>query len=258
MNNLPTSLATPDARLKLSRAATELIAANDNTPPPVKAAVFRGGRPAFNWAAKKDQHGAAALWLIARQRLAHEGIEAANDNEPIGGLDTRRNGVARGKTKAKTNLGKHLALPAVIPPLGSAETRPVKPTGHCRVDLRPQNTVTELSDNFLSFGSCADAVARGAIFLGAESGLGTPRPGKSKGSPLKADEPDFGDPPPDVDYVIELVLARANVADIGAAFGATGRYQDRKGAAMLAKAMAWAKERAAENGFNEHVTNRVA
>lgn len=255
---LPTTLRTQSARNAAERFATELIAANDNAPPKGRAPVFRGGRPAFNWAAKQDEYGAACMWLIARERLPMSMV-AANDNEPVeGGLDVRRNGAARGKSKAKTNLGAHLDLPAVIPPLGAADPRPVEPCGYTRIDMRPQNDVRHLSDRFQSFGACADAVAEGAFFIGAESGLGTPRPRKSKGSPHKADEPDFGEPPTDVDYVLELLLAGENVAGIGKAFGAQGRYQDKKGAVLLNKAMVWAKAQVGESNFRADVTNRVA
>ena len=256
--NLPTSLQTEAARNAAERLATKLIAANDNTPPKGREPVYRGTRPALNWAIKKDRYGAACLWLITRTRLP-DSVVAANDNEPPqGGLDVRRNGVARGKSNPKSNLGAHLGLPAVLPRLGDAEPQPVNPCGFTRHDIRPQNDVQELSDDFQSFGACADAIAPGAIFLGAESGLGTPRPGKSKGSPLKAEEPEFGEPPSDVDYVLELVASRSNLAGIGKAFGANGRYQDRKGAEMLRSAMEWAKSRVAESNFRAKVTNHVA
>lgn len=198
------------------------------------------------------------MWLIARQRLP-EAMVAANDNEPlsVGGLDTRRNG-ARGKSKLRISLGEHMALPAVLPRLGDGDPQPAQPCGYTRMDVLPQNEVVELSDNFRSYGACGEVVAPGAIFIGAESGLGTPRPGKSRGSPLRAEEPDFGEPPRDVDYVIELLMARENVAGIGKAFGATGRYQDRKGAAMLSKAMAWARAQVANSNFRQGVTNSVA
>ncbi|TBA63935.1 hypothetical protein [Rhizobium ruizarguesonis] len=255
---LPNNLRTASSRSEAERLATELIAANDNAPPNGREPVFRGGRPAFNWAAKNDKLGAACLWLIARQRLP-DSVVAANDNEPSqGGLDTRRNGSARGRQKVKASLGKHLDLPGALPRLGDAPPQPVAACGYTRLDILPQNDIDELSDDFLSFGSCSDVVAPGAGFIGAESGLGTPRPGKSRGSPVKAENPTFGEPPPDIDYVIELLMARENVAGVGAAFGATGRYQDKKGAAMLAKAMAWAKAQVAESVFRIDVTNRVA
>ncbi|HEY0125302.1 MAG TPA: hypothetical protein VGC14_26765 [Rhizobium sp.] len=256
--NTPQNLRTATARNAAERLATRLIAANDNTRPKGRAPVHRGGRPAFNWAAKQDQYGAACLWLIARQRLPDSAV-AANDNEPIqGGLDTRRNGAARGKTKAKTNLGEHLSIPCVLPRLGDAEPQPLEPCGWTRQEVRTQNAVNELSDDFRSFGACADAVGEGAIFLGAESGLGTPRPGKSRGSPLRADELSFGEPPADVDYVIELLLAGENVSGVGKAFGASGRYQDKRGAMMLRKAVEWAKAQVADSNFRPNVTNRVA
>ncbi|RDL52097.1 hypothetical protein BLJAPNOD_03248 [Ensifer sp. M14] len=256
--SIPTNLRTEADRRAVERAATKLLAANDNEPPKGRQPVYRGGRPAFNWAAKNDDYGAACLWLIARQRLP-DSVVAANDNEPTqGGLDVRRNGVARGKSKFKIALGEHLALPAVLPRLGDAEPQPVEPCGYTRQDILPQNDVDELSDDFQSFGACADAIAPGAEFIGAESGLGTPRPGKSRGSPLKAEEPTFDEPPADVDYTLELLLARENVAGIGRAFGATGRYQDQKGAAMLRKAMDWAKAQVAESNYHANVANRVA
>lgn len=256
---LPSNLRTEADRRAVEREANKLLAANDNEPPKGREPVYRGGRPAFNWLAKQDEYGAAALWLIARQRLP-DSVVAANDNEPSeGGLDVRRNGTARGKSKAKTNLGAHLALPAVLPRLGDAEPQPVEPAGHNRVDLRPQNDATELSDDFQSFGSCADAVALGAEFIGAESGLGKPKLGKSRGDARKVDEHEFGEPPEDVAYTLELLLARENVAGIGKAFGAVGRYADKKGAQMLRRAMAWAKEQVAESNFRAKVvTNHVA
>jgi hypothetical protein len=254
----PTNLRTESSRQAAERLATKYLADNDNAPPKGRAAVYRGGRPAFNWAAKQDEYGAACLWLVARQRLP-DSVVAANDNEPKPrGLDTRKNGVARGKSKAKTNLGKHLDLPAVVPRLGDGERQPVEPAGWTRHDIKPQNDVQDLSDDFGSFGACADVVATGASFIGAETGLGTPRPGKSRGSPLRAEDPTFEEPPADIDYVIELLMARTNVAGVGAAFGATGRYQDKKGAVMLAKAMEWAKAQIAESNFRANVTNRLA
>ncbi len=253
----PASLTTETARAKAERLATKFLAANDNTPPAGREPLFRGGRPAMTWAAKADRYGAACLWLVARQRLPADMV-VANDNEPVeGGLDTRKNGVARGKSKVKTNLGKHLGLPPVLPRLGDGERQPVELCGYTRLDILPQNDVRELSDDFRSFGACADVVGEGAIFIGAETGLGTPRPGKSRGSPLRAEDPTFNEPPADVDYVIELMLARHDVAGVGAAFGARGRYQDKKGAKLLATAMEWAKAQVAETNFHRDVTNRA-
>ncbi len=253
----PASLTTETARAKAERLATKFLAANDNTTPAGREPLFRGGRPAMTWAAKADRYGAACLWLVARQRLPADMV-VANDNEPVeGGLDTRKNGVARGKSKVKTNLGKHLDLPPLLPRLGDGERQPVEPAGHRRHEIKAQNDVRDLSDDFGSFGACADAVAPGAEFIGAETGLGTPRPGKSRGSPLRAEDPTFDEPPADINHVVELVMARANVSRIGAAFGATGRYQDRKGAAMLARAMEWAKAQVAETNFHRDVTNRA-
>ncbi|MBY3175639.1 hypothetical protein HFO27_13460 [Rhizobium leguminosarum] len=255
---LPNNLCTQSARTSADRLATKFLAANDNTPPKGRSPAYRGGRPAFNWAAKHDEYGAACLWLIARQRLPAEEV-SANDNAPQGGLDVRRNGVARGPSKAKRNLGAHLAIPAVISPLGSDEPQPVAPAGHSRVEVKEQNTIRTLSKNFRCFASCGDSIpTHGVDFIGAKSGLGSPRPGKSRGSPLKVDEPDFSEAPAEVDFVIELILSRSNVADIGAAFGATGRYQDKKGAALIAKAMAWAKACVEETNYRASVTNRVA
>lgn len=265
---LPTHLRTERARIQAERAADKFLAANDNTPPKGRAPMYRGTRPAFNWAAKRDRYGAACLWMLARQRLA-DAEAPANDNRPQGSLDVRRNGVARGPSRAKSNLGAHLSRPAVIAPLGSAEPQPVAAAGHCRVDLKDQDLAVyeegqfaldrNLSADFRSFASCADALpALGCDFIGAESGLGTPRPGKSRGSPLKAEEPDFPEPPPEIDYVIELILARENVAGIGKAFGSSGRYCDKKGAALITKAMEWAKLQIAESGIRSNVTNQVA
>jgi hypothetical protein len=173
---LPNNLRTALCRSEAVRLATKLIAANDNAPLKGREPVFRGGRPAFNWAAKNDKLGAACLWLIARQRLP-ESVVAANDNEPSqGGLDAGKNGSARGRQKVKASLGKHLDLPAVLPRLGDAQPQPVATCGYTRLDISPQNDMDELSDDFLSFGSCSDGVASlGIDFIGAESGLGTPR-----------------------------------------------------------------------------------
>ncbi|RVJ82619.1 hypothetical protein [Sinorhizobium medicae] len=253
---IPTNLRTESARSAAERMATKLIAANDNTPPKGRAPVYRGGRPAWNWGAKQDQHGAAALWLVARNRLPSE---TANDNEPQqGGLDVRRNGVARGKSKAKSNLGAHLALPAVLPRLGDGEREPVEPCGYTRQDILPQNDIEELSDDFRSFGSCADAVAPGASFIGAESGLGQPKLGKSRGDVRRVEDPTFDEPPSDIDYTIELILSRANLAEIGEALGYTGRYRDKAGAKAVVRAMDWAKAQVAESNFRASVTNCVA
>lgn len=254
---LPANLRTEQARIITEHAADKFLAANDNAPPKGRAPVYRGGRPAFNWAAKQDRYGAACLWMLARQRIPYAEMPA-NDNRPQGGLDVRRNGVARGPVKTKANLGAHLALPAVIDPLGSADPQPVIPAGHSRIETKPQNQIRNLSPNFRSFASCADAVPDGVEFIGAESGLGTPRPGKSRGSPLKAEEPDFPEPPPELDYVIELILARENLAGIGKAFGSSGRYCDKKGAALITKAMEWAKLQIAESGIRPNITNQVA
>lgn len=87
--SMPSNLRTQSSRNAAEREATKFLAANDNTPPKGREPVYRGGRPAFNWAAKEDRYGAACLWLIARQRLP-DSVVAANDNEPSrGGLDTQ-------------------------------------------------------------------------------------------------------------------------------------------------------------------------
>ncbi|NLS03287.1 hypothetical protein HGP14_07870 [Rhizobium sp. P32RR-XVIII] len=257
---IPQNLRTAAARTTAERLASELIAANDNTPPRGRKRVSRHTRPAMNWSMKHDPFGAACLWLVARQRLPDDTIVANDNHEPVeGGLEVRRNGTARGKSKAKKNLGAHLALPAVLPRLGDGEPQPAR-TGNWGAwyDMRPQNDVDELSDNFEVYGSCADAIAAGCDFMGAESGLGTPRPGKSKGSPLKVDEHEFDEPPDDINLVIETMLARGDLATVGRAFGAQGRYADKKGAELLRKAMEWAKEQIAESNFRANVTNRVA
>jgi len=256
---LPTNLRTASARNAAERLATKLIAANDNTAPKGRESVSRHTRPAMNWSMKHDPFGAACLWMIARTRLPDDTI-VANDNEPIeGGLDIRRNGTARGKKKTKASLGSHLDLPPVLPRLGDPEPRPVEPCGYTRIDLLPQNDVDELSDDFVSYGSCSDGVASlGIDFIGAKSGLGTPRPGKSKGDARKVDEHEFDDPPDDINLVIETVLARGDLATVGRAFGAQGRYADKKGAELLRKTMAWAKAQIEAGNFRANrVTNRV-
>ncbi|TIW65706.1 MAG: hypothetical protein E5V60_15160 [Mesorhizobium sp.] len=91
------------------------------------------------------------------------------------------------------------------------------------------------------FGFGPPAIAYGACFLGAQSGLGQPRPYTHRGDVRRVEEPEFAVPPADVETVIEAILARATVAGVGDALGARGGYADRRGRKALMDAARWAK-----------------
>jgi len=111
-------------RKEMLAAADAILTAN---PPEKRTAArirYRGGRPALTWMKKHNATGAAALWLVARERLP----QAANDNLPIeAGLNvdrSRKDGRSRGKNPIPRSLDAYLALPAIQPRMGDAEPEP--------------------------------------------------------------------------------------------------------------------------------------
>ncbi len=231
-------------RKELLHAADAILRASPEPKQPAVRIRYRGSRPAWNWLRKHDERGAAALWLVARDRLPPE---AANDNEPTKGLgvDRRKDGKPRGKNPDPRSLDAYLALPAVKPRLGDAESAPAK-TGNWDGDSRgitvkPQRDVFDFHPE-CRFGFCAPAIAEGTIFLGAIGGLGQLKMGKRRGDARRVDEPDIANPPAEVDTVIEVVLSGGHVADVGRALGARGGYADRRGGAALLTAGKWATQ----------------
>jgi hypothetical protein len=230
-------------RKELLQAADAILTANAEPKQPAVRIRYRGGRPAMNWLRKRDAEAAAALWLIARDRLPRE---ADNDNEPTRGkgVDRRKGGKPRGRDPHPRSHDAYLALPAATPRLGDAEPEPVKRAGwdgeSRGIAIKPQRDVFDFHPD-CRFGYCAPAIASGAIFLGAEGGLGQPRPHLNRGDVRRVDEPEMAKPPEEFDTVIEEVLAGATVADVGKALGARGGYADRRGGAALLAAGEWAK-----------------
>ncbi len=231
------------ARCKLlEQAADRILAADNDNKPPEPPVRFRGTRPAWSWLAKHDALGAACLWLVARQRLP----QAANDNHAEDGLrlDRRKDGKARGKNAAPRNLEAYLELPAVRPRLGDAGpvARALKGWDgeSCGVTIKAQTVDYPLHDD-CRFGFGPPVIAYGAFFLGAQGGLGRPRPHTSRGDVRRVEEPDAAVLPAEVDIVIEAILARATVAGVGEALGAHGGYADRRGRKALMDAARWAK-----------------
>lgn len=226
----------------LELEATKILAANPEPRPTVTRIRYRGTRPAITWLSKRDPEGAAALWLIARERLP---LEAANDNEPSKGMvvDRNKDGRARGPRVAPRNLAAYLALPGVKPRLGDAPAEPARRTGWWNAAgfaIKPQIEEYQFHRD-CRFGFCAPAIADGAIFLGAIGGSGAAKAGKLRGDRRRVDGGDPSDVPTEVDTVIEAALAGGNVADVGRALGAKGGYADRRGGAALRAAGAWAK-----------------
>ncbi|MER9900107.1 hypothetical protein [Mesorhizobium sp. M0130] len=247
---------TMTTRKEMLNAADEILKAN----PEQRTAVrirYRGSRPAWNWLAKHDKEGAAALWLVARARLP----QAANDNLPTeAGLNvdrSRKNGRPRGKNPDPRSLDAYLALPAAKPRLGDAEPEPAR-TGNWDavsrgVTIKPQRQDFKFSPD-CRFGFCAPDIAEGASFLGAVGGLGRPKQGKSRGDVRLVAGAVLTAPPGDVDTIIEVILSGGNVADVGKAFGAKGGYADRRGGAELLAAGKWAKL-AVANDTGRHLTS---
>lgn len=229
-------------RRALERQADAILKADNDNKPAGRQARFRGGRPALNWLSKHDAHGAAALWLIARQRLP----QAANDNRADAAgmdVDRRPSGKPRGPRQASTDAEKYLDLPAAMPsPLAAAslERVPVRPlTGfHGWYDIKPAIRCVVHADCCYTLADAA--VAEGAWFMGAEGGLGQPRQ-ISRADVRRVDAPETPTPPTEIDSVIEAVLARATVAGVGEALGANGGYADRRGKKALRAAGEWAR-----------------
>lgn len=243
----------------LERAATEILAANDNTPKKGRAPVYRGSWPAINWARKRDHIGAAALWMVMKWR---DPMMPSNDNEPLQsgfGVDVRKNGVARGKTRPKPNLGKHLSLPGIIPRLGESPReqvvgRVVRERVYETKPQLPEFTFDELEHT--RFGFLAPGVARQAYFIGANgNGNYQCRPGVRRGSRAhQPDETDHPEPPADVACTLELVASRSSLQEIGEALRFKGRYRTKAGARAVLSAVEWAKK---ATDIERYVANRV-
>lgn len=230
-------------RKEMLAEADAILKANPEPKTPAVRIRYRGQRPAWNWLRKQDEKGAAALWLVCRDRLPPE---AANDNQPTKGMgvDRRKDGNPRGKNPDPRSLDAYLALPSVIPRLGDAEPQPIRRAGwdgeSRGISIKPQRDVFNFHPD-CRFGYCAPAIAEGAIFLGAQGGLGQPKMGKRRGDVRRLDEPAMPAPSEEVDTVIEAVLAGATVAGVGEALGANGGYADRRGGAALLAAAKWAR-----------------
>lgn len=231
-------------RKQMLEAADAFLKANPEENRTSVRIRYRGRRPAWNWLKKHDVKGAAALWLVARERLP----QAANDNLPTeAGLHidrSRKDGRPRGKNPDPRGLDAYLALPPVKPRLGDPAPKPASSGNWDAVSrgmsIKPQRQDFEFSPN-CCFGFCEPAIAPGAIFLGSIGGLGRPKQGKSRGDLRFMDAADAVSPPADIDAVIEVILAGGNVADVGKAFGARGGHADRRGGAELLAAGRWAK-----------------
>ena len=213
---------------------------------------YRGARPAWNWLAKQDRDGAAALWFVARQRLP----QAANDNLPpeIGlNIDrTRKDGRPRGKNPDPRSLKAYMALPPVQARLGDAEPEPAR-TGSWDaqsrgITIKPQRPDMPFHRK-CRWGFFPTEIAEGASFLGAMGGLSQPKMGKSRGDVRRIDAPDVAAPPAEIDTVIETILSGGNVADVGAALGAKGGNRDRRGGAAILAAGKWAMKAVANDNF---------
>lgn len=230
---------TAFGRKHILYATDAFLKSNPEPRQPVVRIRYRGSRPAMNWLRKHDAAAAAALWLVARQRLP----TAANDNIADGaGMDVerRKDGRPRGRNADPRSLDSYLALPAEKPRLGDPEPQsPVLRGWFSWFDIKPQREVIDLHPD-CKFGFCAPVIAEGASFLGAHSGLGQPKMGKRHGDGRRVEAPEVPAPPADVDIVIETILAGGNVADVGQALGARGGGADRRGGRALREAGRWA------------------
>ncbi|MGX9574078.1 hypothetical protein [Mesorhizobium sp. f-mel] len=230
---------TSQGRKQILYATDAFLKANPQPPQPTARIRYRGGRPAMNWLAKHDARGAASLWLIARQRQP----EGANDNQADAegmGIDRRKDDKPRGKNPDPRSLDAYIALPAERPRLGDAEPQAVRLRGWFKwFDLKPQREAFDFHPD-CRFGFCAPAIAEGAIFLGSIGGLGQPKMGKCRGDIRRQDKPETPTPSEEIDTVIEVILARGNVADVGRALGAKGGGADRRGGRALRDAGRWA------------------
>lgn len=241
-------------RVEAVRQADEILKANPDKRPSARIR-YRGGRPAMNWLRKRDEQGAAALWLVASTRLP----QAENDNtrEPnLTQVDRRPSGKPRGANPDPRSLDAYLAMPPVKPRLGDPDPEPARTgnwDGESRgITLKPQRDVHDLHPD-CRFGFCAPAIADGAIFLGAIGGLGKPKAGKQRGDVRRVEVPDKLRQPEEVDTVIEVILSGGSVADVGKALGANGGYADRRGGAALLAAGGWAKAAAANDNFGRRI-----
>ncbi|MER9762417.1 hypothetical protein [Mesorhizobium sp. M0138] len=238
---------TTTTRKEMLAAADAILRGNPDKRTAVRIR-FRGGRPALNWLKKHDEKGAAALWLVARERLP----QAANDNLPTeAGLNvdrSRKDGKPRGRNPDPRSLEAYVALPSTKARLGDPEPEPASrpwwfgrgDAEQPRISIKPQRQDFEFAPN-CCFGFCEPAVAPGAIFLGAIGGLGQPKQGKSRGDVRLTTAASKANPPVAIGTVIEVILSGGNVADVGKAFGAKGGYADRRGGAALLAAGRWAK-----------------
>lgn len=235
---------TTTTRKKMLQEADRILKADNDNTPRQKEARFRGGRPALNWLAKNNEHGAACLWLVARQRLP----QAANDNRADAagmGLDRRASGKPRGRDPAPRSIEAYLAMPAAAPRLGDADPLPITVPANSsyselpRITIKPQRPDMPFHAS-CRFGFCAPTIAVGAGFIGADSGLGQPRPNTKRGDVRRIEEPGYPAPPTEIDKVIEAILARATVEGVGKALGKSGGYADRAGKKALMTAARWA------------------
>lgn len=233
-------------RKEMLAAADAILTAN---PPEKRTAArirYRGGRPALTWMKKHNATGAAALWLVARERLP----QAANDNLPIeAGLNvdrSRKDGRPRGKNADPRSLDAYIALPAVQPRLGDPEPEPPR-TGNWDavsrgVAIKSQEWIhpDAVFTSATRFSFHPPEIAEGASFLGSIGGLGQLKMGKRRGDVRLTGCTDPANPPPEIDAVIETILAGGGVADVGKALGAKGGHADRRGGAALLAAGRWA------------------
>ncbi len=232
-------------RTTLWRQANAILKAdNDNRPTdPAVRIRNRSTRPAWNWLKKHVPRQAAALWLVARDRLPDVPF-AANDNQVDAkgtSPERRKDGSLRGPAAPLSRVGEYLDLPGVTPRLGDAEPEPLLSRGwHSdTVIVKPRQASYPANADW-AYVHGGEIIAEGATFIGA-NGLCAAKPGKSRGDARQAHIADWPEPPEDVNYTIELMLARSNLAEIGEAFGATGRYQDKKGKKLMRAAGAWAE-----------------
>lgn len=262
-------------RRQAEQQADKLIAANDNRKPTPRIR-YRGTRPAWNWLKKQDKKAAAALWLVARRMLP----SAANDNvEPgLNSIDRRRDGRPRGPDSKANNgeyasrlsdptlpvwrgkieggyLARHrleesrplrraegyIARPSIAQRFGDPEPTASTYAGwHSDViTIKPQRPDYPFHAD-CRFGFCAPAIADGALFLGAASGLSEPKAGKRKGDARKVGEPVLPPMPGRIVATIEAMLARADLGGVGRALGYNGGYADRAGGVAMREAGRWA------------------
>lgn len=232
-------LATNHAdRHAMEAEATRLLADNDNKPPKERVR-YRGTRPAWNWLARQDERQAAALWLVAREFLP----DAANDNrEPgLSNIDRRADGKPRGPVERDFDAESYLALPSVLPRFGDVEPEPAQLHGwHTDgfVIKRQRQPDDYPLYPFGRFTRCRPGVAW--CYGSLVDTVGQPRPGASRGDPRRADPPERLDVPDRIFFIIENMLAGADLTGIGEALGFHGGYCDRAGRRAMREAGEWA------------------